>query len=92
MTPRSRGTDMSGGAINQSIVLDVSQHMKNLIEVNSEHARVQPGMMYKDFEVENLWRRVAYYLVTLRRVTLECWWHDGNNSGGEKSLEYGKNR
>src|SRR6478672_1282184 len=52
ITPRSRGTDMSGGAIGDSILLDVSKHMTTLVSVSDTHATVQPGMMYKDFEVE----------------------------------------
>ena len=54
ITPRSRGTDMSGGAIGDSIVLDVSKHMTTLLKVDDKKATVQPGMMYKDFEVETL--------------------------------------
>src|SRR5687768_1431379 len=33
ITPRSRGTDMSGGAVGDSIVLDVSKHMTTLVSV-----------------------------------------------------------
>jgi len=90
ITPRSRGTDMSGGAINQSIILDVSQHMKNLIEVDSEHARVQPGMMYKDFEVETLKKGSLLPSYPASRDLASVGGMMSNNSGGEKSLEYGK--
>src|SRR5690349_7467917 len=54
ITPRTRGTDMSGGAIGESIILDVSKHMTTLHEATATSAHVQPGMMYKDFEVETL--------------------------------------
>ncbi|HEU4715644.1 MAG TPA: FAD-binding protein, partial [Candidatus Saccharimonadales bacterium] len=54
ITPRSRGTDMSGAAIGESILLDVSKHMNQMIEVNESAAHFQPGIMYKDFEVETL--------------------------------------
>lgn len=90
ITPRSRGTDMSGGAIGQSIVLDVSQHMTSLIEVTSEHARVQPGMMYKDFEVETLKHGSLLPSYPASRDLASVGGMMSNNSGGEKSLEYGK--
>lgn len=90
ITPRSRGTDMSGGAIGQSIVLDVSQHMTKLIEVDSEHARVQPGMMYKDFEVETLKHGSLMPSYPASRELASVGGMMSNNSGGEKSLEYGK--
>jgi FAD/FMN-containing dehydrogenase len=90
ITPRSRGTDMSGGAIGQSIVLDVSQHMTNMVEVNSTHARVQPGMMYKDFEVETLKHGSLLPSYPASRDLASVGGMMSNNSGGEKSLEYGK--
>ena len=90
VTPRSRGTDMSGGAISLSIVLDVSQHMTNLLEVDSDHARVQPGMMYKDFEVETLKHSSLLPSYPASRDLASVGGMMSNNSGGEKSLEYGK--
>lgn len=90
ITPRSRGTDMSGGAIGQSIVLDVSQHMKKLIKVSSEQATVQPGMMYKDFEVETLKHGSLLPSYPASRDLASVGGMMSNNSGGEKSLEFGK--
>src|SRR6266568_6414761 len=54
ITPRSRGTDMSGGAIGESIVLDISKHINVLHEATAEHAHVQPGMLYREFDLETL--------------------------------------
>ena len=52
--PRARGTDMSGGAIGQSIILDVSKHLTTLYEATPTTAHVQPGMLYREFEAETL--------------------------------------
>ncbi len=90
ITPRSRGTDMSGGAIGQSIVLDVSRHMNKLIKVSSGSATVQPGMMYKDFEVETLKKGALLPSYPASRDLASVGGMMSNNSGGEKSLEYGK--
>lgn len=90
ITPRSRGTDMSGGAIGQSIVLDVSKYMKKLIKVSSTKATVQPGMMYKDFEVETLKKGSLLPSYPASRDLASVGGMMSNNSGGEKSLEYGK--
>lgn len=54
ITPRSRGTDMSGGAIGQSIVLDISKYMNEVREVTAESAHVQPGKLYREFDAETL--------------------------------------
>ncbi len=90
ITPRSRGTDMSGGAIGQSIVLDVSQHMTKLLKVSSDQAIVQPGMLYKDFEVETLKHDALLPSYPASRDLASVGGMMSNNSGGEKSLEFGK--
>ena len=54
ITPRSRGTDMSGGAIGESIVMDVSKYMTKLKKVTPTSAHVEPGMLYREFEPETL--------------------------------------
>lgn len=90
ITPRSRGTDMSGGAIGDSILLDVSKHMTTLVNVDETQATVQPGMMYKDFEVETLKHGVLLPSYPASRDLASVGGMMSNNSGGEKSLEYGK--
>lgn len=90
ITPRSRGTCMSGGAIGQSIVLDVSRHMTKLQKLTRSEATVQPGMMYKDFEKETLKKGVLMPSYPASRELAGLGGMMSNNSGGEKSLEYGK--
>jgi FAD/FMN-containing dehydrogenase len=90
VTPRSRGTDMSGGAIGESIVLDVSKHINQLLDVSPTEATVQPGMMYKDFEVETFKHDAILPSYPASRDLASVGGMMSNNSGGEKSLEYGK--
>lgn len=90
ITPRSRGTDMSGGAIGQSIVLDVSKHMNQLIKASVKQATVQPGMMYRDFDVETLKHGVILPSYPASRELASVGGMMSNNSGGEKSLQFGK--
>lgn len=90
ITPRTRGTCMSGGAIGESIVLDVSKYMTKLYEVTPESAHVQPGMMYKDFEVETLKHGSLMPSYPASRDLAGLGGMVSNNAGGEKSLQYGK--
>ncbi len=90
ITPRSRGTDMTGGAIGESIVLDISQHMNQLYEVTPKTAHLQPGVLYKDFEVETLKKGSLLPSYPASRDLASVGGMVNNNSGGEKSLEYGK--
>ncbi|HCR55652.1 TPA: FAD-binding oxidoreductase [Candidatus Saccharibacteria bacterium] len=90
ITPRSRGTDMSGAAIGDSILLDVSKHMNKLLAVSKAEATVQPGMMYRDFEAETLKKGALLPSYPASRELASVGGMVSNNSGGEKSLEYGK--
>ena len=45
ITVRSAGTDMSGAAIGESIILDVSKYINKLININEDSAIVQPGKL-----------------------------------------------
>jgi FAD/FMN-containing dehydrogenase len=90
ITPRSRGTDMSGGAIGDSIVLDVSRHMNVLHEVTPTMAHVQPGMLYREFDVETLKQGSILPSYPASRDLASVGGMVSNNSGGEKSLEFGK--
>jgi len=90
ITPRSRGTDMGGGAIGQSIILDVSKHMNRLIKASVKKATAQPGMMYRDFEAETLKHGVLLPSYPASRELASIGGMISNNSGGEKSLEFGK--
>lgn len=90
ITPRSRGTDMSGGAIGQSIVLDISKHMNKLEEVTATSARVQPGMLYREFDVETLKQGSILPSYPASRDLASVGGMVNNNSGGEMSLTYGK--
>lgn len=90
ITPRSRGTDMSGAAIGQSIVLDISKHMNELYEVTPDSAHVQPGKLYREFEVETIKQGSLMPSYPASRDLASVGGMVNNNSGGEKSLEFGK--
>lgn len=90
ITPRTRGTCMSGGAIGESIVMDVSKYMTKLYEVTASSAHVQPGLMYKDFEVETLKKGSIMPSYPASRELAGLGGMVSNNAGGEKSLQYGK--
>jgi FAD/FMN-containing dehydrogenase len=90
ITPRSRGTDMSGGAIGESIVLDVSKHLNKLHEVSAESAHVQPGMLYREFDVETVKFGSILPSYPASRDLASLGGMASNNSGGEKSLQFGK--
>jgi FAD/FMN-containing dehydrogenase len=90
ITPRSRGTDMSGGAIGESIVIDVSKHMNLIHEITPETAHIQPGVLFREFDVETLKKGSILPSYPASRDLASLGGMVSNNSGGEKSLQYGK--
>lgn len=90
VTARSAGTDMAGGAINDSIIVDFNKHFTKIEKVTKTEAQTQPGVFYRDFEVETLKEGVLMPTYPASRDLCTVGGMVANNSGGEKSLEYGK--
>jgi FAD/FMN-containing dehydrogenase len=90
LTARSAGTDMSGGAINDSIIVDFLKYFKRIEKVTSTSAHAQPGVFYRDFEPETLKHGALMPSYPASRDLASIGGMVNNNSGGEKSLEFGK--
>lgn len=90
ITPRSAGTDMSGGAIGQSIVLDMTTHFHEITKLTRESARLQPGVYFRDFDAKTSGIGVMLPSYPASRDLCTIGGMVSNNSGGEKSLQYGK--
>ncbi len=90
LTARSAGTDMSGGAINESVVVNFRKYFTKIEAVGERSAHVQPGVLYKDFEAQTLKHHALMPTYPASRDLASVGGLVNNNSGGEKSLEYGK--
>lgn len=90
LTARSAGTDMSGGAINSSIIVDFSRYLNKIKSVSSALATVEPGCFYRDFEQATLAKGAIMPAYPASREICAVGGMINNNSGGEKSLKYGK--
>lgn len=97
ITPRCAGTDMSGGAIGESIILDFTRYMNKLIggplplkTKSVWEIAVQPGMFYRDFEKITLSKGLILPCYTASKSLNAMGGMYGNNSAGERTLKYGK--
>jgi len=90
ITARCAGTDMSGGAIGESIVLDFTRYMNKLITFDGDRITVEPGMLYRDFEKITLAKGLILPCYTASKSMNAMGGMFGNNSAGEKTLKYGK--
>ncbi len=90
LTARSAGTDMGGGAINDSIIVDFNKHFTKIEKVDASKAHVQPGVFYRDFEKATLKHHALMPSYPASRDLCTVGGMVNNNAGGEKSLEFGK--
>lgn len=90
LTARSGGTDMTGGAINDSIILDFSKHINKIGEINPERTVVEPGVFYRDFEKQTLMKQLFLPSYPASKNICCLGGMIVNNSGGEKTLAHGK--
>ena len=96
LTARSGGTDMTGGVLNDSIILGFTKYYNTIIEIQRApsgeggFAVVEPGVFYRDFEKKTLKENLLLPSYPASREICTMGGMVANNSGGEKSLHYGK--
>ena len=90
VTARSGGTDMSGGPLTDSIVVDMTAHLNKFLELGAQEAVVEPGMYFRDFDKETKKKNLELPSYTASREINTVGGMVANDSGGEKNLKYGK--
>lgn len=90
LTARAAGTDMGGGPINDSIILAFAKYFNHKPTVNGDVATTEPGVYYRDFEKQTLKHNLIFPSYPASRELCAMGGIVNNNSGGEKSLKYGK--
>jgi FAD/FMN-containing dehydrogenase len=90
LTARAAGTDMSGGPLTDSIVIDTTAHLNRVLSVGSMSASVEPGVYFRDFDRETKKQNLELPSYTASRELCTVGGMVANNSGGEKNLKYGK--
>ncbi|OHB00414.1 MAG: hypothetical protein A3E94_01775 [Candidatus Zambryskibacteria bacterium RIFCSPHIGHO2_12_FULL_44_12b] len=87
---RAGGSCMSGGSLNESIVLDVSANMSGIVSFEGNHITVLPGTPYRDIEKETLKRGLILPCFPASKNLCAIGGMIGNNAAGEKTLSHGK--
>jgi len=94
ITVRSGGTDMSGAAIGESIILDVNKYLTDVKKVvvtkGGGYAVTEPGAFYRDFEKATLAKGLIMPSFPASREICTVGGMVANNAGGENTLMYGK--
>src|SRR3989344_6222529 len=90
LSARAGGSDMTGGPLTESIVVDFARYFNRIKEVGQDYAIVEPGVYYRDFEKETLKYGLLMPSFPASREMCAIGGMVANNAGGEKTLSYGK--
>jgi FAD/FMN-containing dehydrogenase len=90
ITGRSAGTDMGGGPLNTGVIAVFTKYMNHMLEVGEDYAVTEPGVYYRDFEKATLEKGLILPSYPASREICAMGGIVSNNSGGERTLEYGK--
>jgi FAD/FMN-containing dehydrogenase len=84
------GHCMSGGAVNDSIIIDITKYFNKIGEVTSKQANVQPGVYYRDFEVETLKHGALMRAILRQKRYLYRRGHGWQQCWRRRNPEFGK--
>ncbi len=90
LTARAAGTDMTGGPLNNSITVSFTEHFHHIQDLTSTHVRVEPGVYFRDLEAALTPKDLLYPPYPASKDLCAIGGMLANNSGGEKTLAYGK--
>ncbi len=97
LTGRSAGTDMTGGPLNQGIIVSFTKYFNHVQEIHEStnssdeaYAVVEPGVYFRDFEKQLIPKGLLYPAYPASKDLCALGGMVNNNSGGEKTLAYGK--
>ena len=97
LTGRSAGTDMTGGPLTQGIVLSFTKYFNHIKEIHAPatsadeaYTVVEPGVYFRDLEKELTAKGLMYPSYPASKDLCALGGIVNNNSGGEKTLKYGK--
>jgi FAD/FMN-containing dehydrogenase/Fe-S oxidoreductase len=94
LIPRTAGTSLAGQCVGDGIVVDVSKHFTEILEINTEEkwVRVQPGVV-RD-ELNSFLKPYGFFFGPNTSTANRCMIGGmvGNNSCGSTSIVYGSTR
>ncbi len=90
LTARAAGTDMSGGALTESIMVSMTKYFNHIKKIGKDYVVVEPGTYYRDLEKELAKNHLLLPSYTASKELCTVGGMVANNSGGELNLNYGK--
>ena len=89
ITARSAGTDMSGGSLSSSILIEMTPHFQQVNSLTGNILNVQPGAYMRNIDPLLETSGLQLGCVPASRAWCTIGGIVANNAGGEQSLRYG---
>lgn len=89
LTARSAGTDMSGGPLSSSILMEMTPYFNEIQSIKDSWLHVEPGAHMRDIDPLLDAANLQLGCVPVSRTLCTIGGIVANNSGGEQSLRYG---
>jgi FAD/FMN-containing dehydrogenase/Fe-S oxidoreductase len=92
LIPRGAGSGVAGEALGTGLVVDLSRHFRDILDVGADTVRVQPGVVYRDLSVRlaREGRRFAPDPASGAQCTIGGML--ANNASGARALRHGYTR
>lgn len=90
ITPRGGGTDMTGGSINNSLLIDMTKHFNRILDLTNDSVTTESGVMFRNLEVRLTAKNRMMPSYPVSKMLASVGGMVGNNSGGEKTFSYGQ--
>ncbi|HBO64639.1 TPA: hypothetical protein DD425_01605 [Candidatus Saccharibacteria bacterium] len=89
ITPRGAGTDMTGGAIGGSIIIDTTRYLTTVREITSSHVTAEPGTPLRVITPKLAAAQRQFASAPTSAHTSTFGGMVANNAGGVYSLQFG---
>jgi FAD/FMN-containing dehydrogenase len=89
ITPRAAGTDMSGAAIGNSLLIDMTTHLSTIHSVTAQVLHTKAGVCIRDIDPLLAHHAAMLGCIPASRNLVTIGGMVANNSAGEQSLRYG---
>ncbi len=90
LTARGGGTDMTGGSVNDSIIVDVSKYLNQISDLSETRVTTESGVMFRDLEPKLAAKNIMMPAYPVSKAWVAVGGMVGNNSGGEKTFKHGQ--
>ncbi len=89
LTIRAGGTDMTGGSINDSVIVDVA-NLNSITNLTDTEVITGSGVFFRDLEPKLVSKNVIMPAYPVSKAWCAVGGMVGNNCGGEKTFKYGQ--